>query len=209
MDFAAIARTAIKVVAQPAEFFRGMPKKGGFAEPLVFMAAVAVLSGLLQALQGLLHLNMAGSAAAGLAAVVLIPILTVAFGFVGAAVMFLIWKLLGSREDYETAYRCVAYLSVLGPVATVLGVIPYLGPAASMAILTYYLVAASVEAHRIESKKAWTVFGAFGALLIVLSLAGQRSARRENGIPGRPEDMKRQVEEMQKQLEAISKQGKR
>lgn len=214
MDFASMPQTALKVVTRPAAFFREMPKKGGFAEPLVFMAAVAVVSGLLQALLGLLHLN----AAAGLvSSIVLMPIMTVVFGFIGAAILFVIWKLMGSSQDYETAYRCGAYLSALGPITTVLGAIPYLGSIASLAIMTYYVVTASVEAHMIGSKKAWTVFGAIGAVLVAISVTGQYAARklssemtrRAGEIPGQSAEMKKQIEEMQKQLEAISKRRKR
>jgi hypothetical protein len=217
MDFAPIPQTALRVVAQPAAFFREMPKKGGFIKPLVFTAAVAVLSGLLQALQGLLHLNVARGAAAGFASIVLIPVMTAIFSFVGAAILFVIWKLMGSQEDYEAAYRCGAALSALGPITTVLGVIPYLGSAASLLIMVYYLVAASVETHKIGSRKAWTVFGALGAALIVLSLSGQYAARRfssemtrsANRAAGQSEEMKKQIEELQKQFEEISKNQKR
>jgi len=41
IDFAAIPQTAVKVLTSPSEFFRQMPKTGGFVEPLVFMIAIS------------------------------------------------------------------------------------------------------------------------------------------------------------------------
>ncbi|MDD5302766.1 MAG: YIP1 family protein [Elusimicrobia bacterium] len=209
-DFAAIPQTAIKVLTQPAAFFREMPKTGGFVEPLVFAAVLGTLSGVLQAVTSLLHLHPLGAAAAGLSAIFLVPIFTAIFSFIGAAIFFVIWKLAGSQENYETAYRCSAYLTALAPITALLGLIPYLGAVLSMAIMTYYIVMASVEAHKIEAHKAWKVFGALAVLLLAINLSGQYAARRfsstmRQGLPGQSEEMKKQVEEMQKQIESMQK----
>jgi hypothetical protein len=210
LDFAAIPQTAIKVITQPAAFFREMPKTGGFLEPLVFAAALGAVCGVLQAVLSLIHLNPLAGAAAGFSAIFIVPIFAAIFSFVGAAVFFVIWKLAGSQENYETAYRCGAYLSAVGPITTVLGVIPYLGAVVSMAIMTYYIVNASVEAHKMEQRKAWTVFGVLAAIMLVINLGGQFAARRyasamRQGMSGQSEEMKKQVEEMQRQIEAMQK----
>ena len=42
-----IRDTAIKVLTSPSEFFREMPKTGGFVEPLIFMVVMGIIGGLL------------------------------------------------------------------------------------------------------------------------------------------------------------------
>jgi hypothetical protein len=210
LDFAAIPQTAIRILTQPAAFFREMPKTGGFIEPLVFAAVLGAVCGALRAVLSLIHLNPLGSVAAGFSAILVVPIVAAIFSFVGAAIFFVIWKLMGSQENYETAYRCSAYLSAAAPITTVLGIIPYLGAVLSTAIMTYYIVMASVEAHKMEAQKAWKVFGVLAAILLVMNLGGQYAARRFAGglhgnIPGQSEETQKQLKEMQKQIEAMQK----
>ncbi len=217
IDFASIPQTAIKVVTSPAEFFRQMPKTGGFLEPLVFMVVMGVVSGVLSglflALSSVLGFHLYPGSQMGITAIVLMPIMyaigSAIFGFVTAAVLFVIWKLMGSNESYETAYRCIAYLSALSPITTVLGIIPYLGGAIGLLIATYYLVTASVQTHGIPSQKAWLVFGILAAIFIVLSVSAQITARRfarnmeqaTESWKGASEEMQKAAEEMQQRME--------
>ncbi|MBE0569158.1 MAG: YIP1 family protein [Deltaproteobacteria bacterium] len=196
IDWAAIPNTAVKVLTSPAEFFRGMPKTGGVAEPLVFLIAMAVAAGILQAVFGLLGFRIAAGFGMGLGSLVVTPILAAAFSFVGAAVLFVIWKLMGSGESYETAYRCGAYMGALAPVTVLLGVIPYIGAAAGLLLMTSFLVTASVEVHNLPSRKAWIVFGIIGGLFLLMNLSAQMAARR----------MQNSAEEFQKMSEEAAKQ---
>ena len=100
------------------------------------------------------------------------------FGFIGAAIMFVIWKLMGSDESFETAYRCGAYAAAISPITSVLGVIPYIGSLIGLAWGLYLVVTASVEVHKLPAKKAWMVFGIIGAVLAIMSLSAQASARK-------------------------------
>jgi hypothetical protein len=217
IDFAAIPQTAIKVVTSPGEFFREMPKSGGFVEPLVFMVIMGVVSGLigglLQALSSLFGLHLYVGMHMGIAAIVLVPIMaaigTAIFGFVSAAILFVIWKLMGSNESYETAYRCVAYLAAVSPITTLFGVIPYLGGAIGLIIFTYYLVLASAQTHGLPVQRAWLVFGILAAIFIVLSVSAQIAARRlirnmeqaSESWKGASEEMQKAAEEMRKKME--------
>jgi len=206
IDFAAIPQTAIKVVTAPAEFFRDMPKTGGFVEPLVFMVVIGVVSGIIQAVLSILHLNVVGGVAAGVASIIILPIAIAIFGFVSAGIAFVIWKVMGSQESYETAYRCVAYAGAISPITTILGIIPYLGSALGILIGTYFIVIASVEVHKIPAKKAWTVFGIIAAVLVLLSISGQFAARRISSEAGRfQEEMKEATTQMQKSAEESRK----
>ncbi len=223
-----ILSTAIAVITKPAEFFRGMAKSGGFVEPLIFMVVMGAISGLLRAVFSLVHLGPVVSVGMALAAIVVTPIMVAIFGFVGAAIMFVIWKLMGSTESYETAYRCGAYAAAISPIMALLGVIPYAGAILGMAWMLFLVVTASVEVHKIAAKTAWLVFGIIAALFAVGSIRGEASTRRlqrsigsweqSMGKPAKdmtPEDagraaaamMKAMQEEMAKQAKAAEKEA--
>ena len=215
IDFARIPQTAMKVLTSPAEFFREMPKTGGFVEPLVFMIAVGVVAGLLQSILAVLRFQVGAGMAMGLASVIVMPIMIGIFGFVGAAVLFLIWKLTGSQESYETAYRCGAYIGVLSPISVLLHLIPFVGAAASVLLMTFFLVTASVAVHGIPSRKAWLVFGIIGGLLVFLGFSAELASRRivrqaaeyQKNAEEAAKAMQKQTEELQKQAEQFQKQA--
>ncbi len=215
INLTSIQKTAMSVLTSPSSFFRGMPKTGGFFEPLIFMVIMGVISGLIQTIFSIISLNISGGMAMGVGSIILVPIVIAVGGFIGAAILFGIWMLLGSKESYETAYRCGAYLSVLMPIITVLGLIPYLGSAVGIALYAYFLVIASVEVHNVPSQKAWLVFGIIGAILIIMNFSGQMTARKASReavklrqkMEETSKAMKRQAEQMQKQTEDIQKQA--
>jgi len=208
INVAEIPQTALKVVMSPAAFFREMPKTGGYVEPLIFMVAMGVVSGLLHAVFSFLGLQFKASIGMALGSIVMIPIAIAVMGFVAAAILFAIWKLMGSEEAYETSYRCVAYVSALSPIMTVLNLIPYAGSVLSLGIACYYYVIASVETHGIPARKAWTVFGIIAIVLAVMSLSGQYAARK---ALVETERLQKEAEVMQKkymeQAEKLQKQA--
>lgn len=181
IDFAAIPTTAIRFITSPAQFYREMPKKGGFVAPLIFMVAMGVIGGIIQAVAGLAGLNPVAGVMAGLASLIIVPIMVAIFGFVGAAIIFMIWKLMGSQEDYETAYRCGAYAAAFTPISTIIGLVPYAGGAVGILIMVYLLVVASVEVHRLPANKAWLVFGIIGVILVFGSISAQMAAKKFAG----------------------------
>jgi hypothetical protein len=215
INLSSIQKTAVSVLTSPSPFFREMPKTGGFVEPLIFMVIMGIISGLIQTIFSLVGLHIAAGMAMGVASIILFPIVMAIGGFIGAAILFVIWKLLGSQESYETAYRCGAYISVLMPIITILGLIPYLGSAVGIALYVYFLVVASMEVHKIPSQKAWLVFGIIGAILIIINISAQITARKFTKEAGKFQEkmeetskaMKKQAEQMQKQTEDIQKQA--
>ncbi len=207
LNFAEIPQTAIKVLMSPAQFFKDMPKTGGFIAPLVFMVAMGVVAGLLQSIFSIMKLHVAAGMAGGAASIIIIPIMIAIFGFVGAGILYGIWKLMGSQESYEVAYRCGAYISVLTPIMTILQLIPYLGGVAGIALMTLYLVIASTEVHGLPSRKAWLVFGIIGAVFAFLSLNAEIASRKiVKNVSKFQKQTEEAVEQMQKSAEEMVKQ---
>jgi hypothetical protein len=155
-----------------------MPKSGGLAEPLIFVVAIAVVSGLIRAVLGLFHFGVAVSAFAAIGSIVLVPIFAIIGSFIGAAILFGIWKLMGSKESFETAYRSAAYMTAISPITALLALIPYVGGLIGLAWGLYLIVTASVEVHRIQARTAWLVFGILTAVMALISVTGQIRARR-------------------------------
>ena len=209
-DLKEIVETAIKVLTSPQTFFKGMPKEGGYVKPLIFMIVMGVVGGLIQSIFNIIGLRVATGLAMGVASIILVPIVIAIFGFVGAAILYLIWKLMGSQEEYETAYRCAAYISALTPITCVLGIVPYIGGAVGVALAMYLTIIASIEVHRIPSQKAWLVFGIIGAILILLTITGEISSRRMVREAGKfQKQMEKTTKEMQKQVEGATKEMQR
>lgn len=229
INFAAIPQTAINVVTKPAEFFQGMPKTGGFLEPLVFAIAMGLIAGIIQVILGFVGVGPSGGY--GLGMIIIMPIAAAVGSFIGGAILFVIWKLMGSQENYETAYRCGAYLMALTPITAIINAVPYAGFIISMAIYTFYLVTASIHVHNIPSQKAWLVFGIIGVIFALLGVYSEYKARhvgseiekwRQMGEDMRKEyrdqardagkstdEMRKQAEEMAEQFKAQAEEAKR
>ncbi len=178
VDLQEIIETMMQVIKNPAGFFRSMEKTGGLVDPIVFLIVMGVFCGLIQAILTLVGLGgPAASFGMVIFSLLIIPIMILLFGFVVAAILFVIWKLMGSVESYEVAFRCTAYTSGICVITTLLSAIPYIGSIVSLLWMMYLLVTASVEVHRIESRKAWLVFGVLCAFMIMTSISGERQAR--------------------------------
>ncbi len=172
-----VIETAKTVITNPVGFYRGMAKSGGFAEPIIFLLVMAVASGLVMAVLSLLGLGPSAGLAIGFAAIIIYPIMALIGSFILAAILFVVWKLMGSPENYETAYRCVAYAAAISPITAVLGLIPYLGILVSVVWGTYLMITASTEVHGRAQQTALIVFGILGGIALLWNLGAEHSAR--------------------------------
>ena len=182
---------AINVITNPIGFYRSMPKSGGFADPLIFMIVLSVTSGVVAAIISAIGFGVRGAMIGGFGAIVLVPIMATIFGFIAAAIFFVIWKVMGSDENYETAYRCVAYSSAIGPVVTVIGMIPAIGSIVNAVWPMALMAIASIHVHKRAEKTSWSVFGALSLFLIVINLGTEQATS----------DMTRELEAMQELME--------
>ena len=169
-DLDQMTSMALKVITDPVGFYRQMPKTGGLIDPLMFMVVLAVLTGLVSAVFSIFGFGMAGAMAVGLLAVFVVPVFVVIFGFVGSGIAFVIWKVMGSGEEFETAFRCVAYTAAVGPVIMVLGILPYVGTLATALWPMALLAVASIHVHGRSVQTSWAVFGALGVISALVNL---------------------------------------
>ncbi|MFQ5549080.1 MAG: YIP1 family protein [Woeseia sp.] len=177
-DLQQIPAQAIRLITNPVGFYQGMAKSGGLVEPLIFMVVLAVVAGVLSAVLSLAGFGMAGAMAGGLIAIILVPVFVVIFGFVGAAIAYVIWKMMGSQQDFETAFRCVAYTAAIAPVTAVLNLVPYIGSLASALWPMALLAIASIHVHRRSVQVSWAVFGIIGVILAFISVSGEYTSRQ-------------------------------
>jgi hypothetical protein len=191
-----VSETMMRVITNPIGFYQSMARSGGFVEPLIFAVVMGVIGGILQAVLNIFGIGFGGTIMLALAGIILVPIMTAIFGFVGAAILFVIWRLLGSQEPYETAYRCGAYATAITPITTIFNIIPYIGPALGVAWMCYLMIVASVQVHQVKQKTALIVFGVIGALLILSSIGSQFAAKKVEQQMGRFQSDMSQFDQM-------------
>jgi len=177
-DFHSVLTDARRVLTNPTGFYRDMPTAGGFTEPLLFVVVMAIATGIVGAFLSLFGGSQIGTVRLGFASIILLPILATVVSFISAAVLFLIWKLMGSERSYEASYRCVAYASAIYPVVAIVGVIPYLATIIGMAWLGYLMIEASVLVHGQDRRTATIVIGLFAVLLMLSNIGSERVARK-------------------------------
>lgn len=194
-DLSKVINDALAVIRQPVEYYRSMPKSGGFAEPLIFVVVMAVAAAIIFSVFSLF--GGGRFAAAGIASLIFIPVMMLIWSFISAGIMFIIWKLMGSTENYETAYRCVASATAIFPITAVLSLIPYIGSIIGVVWGMYLMVIASVEVHGRERQTALIVFGILGFIAVIMNIGSEKAARQMEKHMGQfEEQMGKTMEEM-------------
>lgn len=179
------------VITDPAGYYQQMPRSGGYLEPVVFVAIMAAILGVISAIWSLFG-AIGGVAAGGFfAALILTPIFAVIGAFIGAAILFVIWKLMGSSENYETAFRCQTSVAAIYPIVGIVAIIPYIGNILAIAWGAFLMIEASVQVHGRSRKVATTVFGILAVLMILSNTASERASRQ---MAERMENMGNQFE---------------
>lgn len=157
--FKGLTDLAIKLIVNPVDFFRTMPKSGGLLDPLIYIVLTVLLSVVLIAIESSVSHGVGahdlGMLAGGL---ILVPLIAVILSFFLAGAFFAIWSFMGSNENLESSYRCVAYMHIVLPITIILGIVPYLG-LLGIAWWLYLMVIASMEVHKVPVKHALLVFG--------------------------------------------------
>lgn len=184
---------AIKLVVKPVDFFQTMSKTGGLIDPLLFVIMTALLGVVLSAVKSSISYG-AGIHDVGMLAIwlIIVPLIAVIMSFFVAGVCFAIWTFTGSNENYETSYRCLAYIQIMSPITILLSFVPYLG-LLGIAWWLYLMVIATREVHKISVQPAALVFG---IIAILFGLAYYSSVSSEI-------DSKEHLKEFTKELQKM------
>ena len=159
-----------RVVARPAEFYSGIPRRGNYLSPLVFALICIEISTILG---GLLRLAVGTEAAGGvrfggmdytfgsfIADVIFAPIGAAIGLFIFAAIAHLLVMLFvgGANSGYEATFRVVSYISV----TSLVNWIPLIG--GLLALYGLYLAVVGIrEMHATTTGRA--------ALVVLLPIA--------------------------------------
>ena len=148
--------TVQRVVLQPVDFFRGIPPRGDFLNPLVFAIICYEVSAILG---GIIALALGAQGFGGfLTSIILAPIGAAIFLFIGAGIFHLLVMLIvGSpNAGFEGTFRVGAYIGVVQLVAW-LSSIPILGILVGILVFFYSLFLGVVgirEMHSTTTGKA-------------------------------------------------------
>ncbi|MDY9925569.1 YIP1 family protein [Methanosarcina sp.] len=122
-----------EVIQKPSDFYRKMPTTGGYAEPLTFAAISYFIYGLLTALfnrgmmGGMYGYGMMGTGGYGLSTslmvAIMMPIMGIISIIIGAAILYIIYKVLGGKGSYEGTVRFVSYATAV----LLLSWVPFIG----------------------------------------------------------------------------------
>jgi hypothetical protein len=89
--------TQIKqIITDPVVFYKNMPKAGGYGKPIIFVL-VSTLAGCI-VYAGLSIIGWTPGPGIGIGAIITFPICGLIGSFVFSAILFVIWKLMGSPE---------------------------------------------------------------------------------------------------------------
>jgi hypothetical protein len=173
-DLNAVIADSKKLILSPKQFYKEMPKTGGYAEPIIHLIVNAVVSGFILTIWSIFS-KFANPM--GFAAIIAMPIIMVIGSFIAAGILYVIWRLMGSTESYQTAYRCVAYTSSIGPVISLLAIIPYISTIIKNVWVFLLMYLASIEVHQVKENTAKIVFGILAVLAVVTGLGAERGQR--------------------------------
>ena len=200
-DLGSVIDDAKRVVLDPSGFYRDMPRSGGYAEPLIFTIVMGVIAGIVAGIGSILFGGFRIGMGLGLGAVIAMPIMAIIGSFVGGAIMFVIWKLMGSGESFHAAWRCVAYSFGAWPLMMLAQWVPYLGSLVAAALFYWLMFHASVQVHGVDTGRSRLVIGLVAGLLFLMNLSSERSARI---MDARMEQLGQQMEGQLDNLENMS-----
>lgn len=193
-DISKVLDDAVSVITNPTDFYRNMKREGGFAEPIIFLVVMAAVMGVIMTVFSLFGGGRIGAMAVGFGAIIFMPIMALIMSFIAAGIMFVVWKLMGSNESFETAYRCIAYASAIYPIVAIVSLIPYIGTIIGVAWGTFLLFTASVEVHQLARKTAMIVIGILGFIILIMNVSGEIGSRH---LESRMEQMGSSLEGME------------
>jgi hypothetical protein len=159
--------TVQRVVLQPVDFFRGVPRRGDFINPLIFALICYEIFAIVGALLRLIGIGADVGFGGFIAAIVLAPIYAAIGLFIGAGILHLLVMLIvgSGNSGYEATFRVGAYAAVTSLVSW----IPFIGWIASLYGI-YLAIVGVREVHATTTGKAALVVLIPAAVVILLVL---------------------------------------
>lgn len=177
-SFSTVIEDAKKIITDPVAYYRDMPTTGGFVEPVIFVLVMGAITGLIAALTG-----------AGLSATLKMPIAMVIGSFISAALLYVVWRLMGSDNNYEVAYRSASALMATAPIIMVLSFIPYLSGVVQVVWGSILIYIASVQVYKLDASTSKIVFGVLALLFLFINIKTQQVGQQVDSAIGQYENM--------------------
>ncbi|NOR49197.1 MAG: hypothetical protein GQ533_14340 [Methanosarcinaceae archaeon] len=123
------------VVKHPNDFFRNMPVSGGYRDPLIFAIVNYIIAAILASVSSVMQtrtlaesevvpeIMVSMSQGMGLLNLVTAPIFNIIGLFIGAAILFVCFKIMGGSGTYEGTVRIMAYTSIVSVILGIIGII--------------------------------------------------------------------------------------
>ena len=191
LTFPALFTWAATLAKSPRAFFKSMAKSGGYLTPVLTLAFWSFASSVVSFLVGFVRPSAAaGPVGLRLAGVIISPLIGLLVGFILSAVLFVVWHLMGSRENFQAAFRVWSFISPVWAVGALLGVVPYLS-VLNLVAAFLLVILASEEVHGLPKARSWTTWSLIAAGVVLLGFVGflfQQATRgaAPNYFPPRP-----------------------
>ncbi len=154
IDPRALVATAIAVVKNPTEFFKGKKGETGYVNCLVFAVAAAAVYGALVFVSSFLwglRIGLGFAISAAFTGLIVSVIVGGLIGpFLGGLIVWGVSLIFGSKAPYEPSVRIAAYSSAVLPamgVASFIAIVPVLYPLVSLALSAYGIYIAVMGAR--------------------------------------------------------------
>ncbi|MFB6245737.1 MAG: YIP1 family protein [Candidatus Nanohaloarchaea archaeon] len=167
------------ILTDPSEYYRSESRTNGFGFPMKFAAANIVLSAVFSAVAGALKGLVFSPGTAGPAVGLITGLASFAGGlasglvglFVGSAVLHAFAYPLGARNGFSSTLGVIAYSTVIYPLTSLLGLVPFVGYLASTALAFYgiYMQVRGVQHFQGLSVER-SVLAVLAPLLLVVGL---------------------------------------
>lgn len=153
--------TLKEVLFKPKDFYKEMPKKGGYSNPFKF-AFISFFISILGSLALLFLTKPPTNQELMVTPFVLViaPLVMSSFIFIGALLFHVFFKLMKGKANYECTFRIVAFASS----TSVISWIPWFGLFASLYTLYLYMIG-GIKVHKLSAVKS-----AFAVLLPIIIL---------------------------------------
>jgi hypothetical protein len=133
--------TAVAVLKNPTEFYKGIKAETGFQKCLIFSIAMGVIYGVLAFCSSLLWLSIHvgfGFAIAAAVTALITGVISGAIGpFIGGIIIWAICLAFGSKATWEPSVKIAAYSMAVYPISALGGFVPWVGWLISLAAGCY------------------------------------------------------------------------